>query len=280
MTRKIILFTFIVASPFLCWSQGKITRPKKIDPKNNHLSSEPILSNSTETINGITVKWNGVTKSQKNAITDLLKNMIYIEGGSFMMGSDDNNADIWVKPIHMETVRSFWLNKYEMTQKLWQAIMGDNPSYFQGENLPVEQVTWDDCQDFIKKINRMTGLNFRLPTEAEWEYAARGGKNTLGYQYSGSNNIDEVAWYISNSNNSLHPVGTKKPNELKIYDMSGNVSEWTSDKSSANYSELRIGDYIYRGGGYSFSENRCKVYDRLEYDSKFRAKGRGFRIAL
>ena len=115
------------------------------------------------------------------------------------------------------------IGKYEVTQALWKAVMENNPSGFKGDNLPVECVSWYDCQKFISKLNRITGKKFRLPTEAEWEYAARGGKKSRGYQYSGSNNISDVAWYIINSGDKTHAVGTKQGNELGIYDMSGNV---------------------------------------------------------
>jgi formylglycine-generating enzyme required for sulfatase activity len=114
--------------------------------------------------------------------------------------------------------------------------MGSNSSRFKGNDLPVENISWNDVQVFIKKLNALTGKNYRLPTEAEWEFAARGGKESKGYKYSGSNNIDEVAWYRTNSDNTTHPVGTKKPNELGIYDMSGNVWEWCNDWYS-DYSE-------------------------------------------
>ena len=127
------------------------------------------------------------------------------------------------------------MGKYEVTQAQWKAVMGSNPSRFKGDNLPVENVSWDDVQAFIRKLNQLTGKRYRLPTEAEWEYAARGGNKSRGYKYAGGNNIDEVAWYDGNSGERTHPVGKKRPNELGLYDMSGNVWEWCSDWYDEDY---------------------------------------------
>ncbi len=172
--------------------------------------------------------------------------MVTVEGGKFTMGATTEqgyDASDDESPVHQVTLSTFSIGETEVTQELWQAVMGSNPSHFNGgsygTNLqrPVEKVSWDDCQQFISKLNQMTGKQFRLPTEAEWEYAARGGNLSQGYKYSGSNNIDDVAWYWDNipsqssgtTGYGTQTVATKQPNELGIYDMSGNVCEWCSD---------------------------------------------------
>ena len=154
--------------------------------------------------------------------------MVEVRGGTFTMGAtSEQEVDAFgdEKPAHEVTLSDYYIGKTEVTQALWKAVMGNNPSYFEGENLPVECISWHDCKTFISKLNALTGKNFRMPTEAEWEYAARGGSKSRGYKYSGSNTLDDVAWYSGNSDSETHEVGTKSPNELGLYDMSGNVSE-------------------------------------------------------
>ena len=188
--------------------------------------------------------------------------MIKVEGGTFSMGAtseQEYDALSCEKPVHSVTLSDYYIGETEVTQELWEAVMGSNPSYFEGDNQrPMENVSWNDCQKFIKKLNRLTGKEFRLPTEAEWEYAARGGKYSRGYKYSGSNNADEVAWYDSNSGSKTHPVKTKKDNELGLYDMSGNVWEWCNDwwgcyqsNSQTNPTGPSKGEYrVLRGGSW------------------------------
>lgn len=159
--------------------------------------------------------------------------MIWVEAGTFTMGVDTINLS---KPAHKVTLtKNYNIGKTEVTQALWEAVMGGDPSWYEDASKPVSNVSWDDCELFLSKLNTLTDLNFRLPTEAEWEYAARGGNRSCNYRYSGSNDIDEVAWYRDNSNYTVHAVATKKPNELGIYDMSGNVAEWCSDWYDKNY---------------------------------------------
>ncbi len=217
--------------------------------------------------------------------------MVKVAGGTFTMGASasDSEADSDEKPAHRVTLSGYYIGKYEVTQKQWVEIMGSNPSYFKGDNLPVEKVSWDDIQEFLRKLNAKTGMSFRLPTEAEWEFAAHGGNSSRGYKYSGSDNIDSVAWYYDNSGNKTHPVGTKSPNELGIYDMSGNVCEWCQDWFDANYysnSPLSnpkgpsSGAYrVLRGGSWNINARYCRVSFR---NNNAPGNGRdycGFRLA-
>ena len=160
-------------------------------------------------------------------IDDVTFKMIRVEGGTFQMGSVDGQDD--EKPVHEVTLSSFSIGETEVTQELWEAVMGENPSFFKGSKRPVEEVSWNDCQMFIDKLNELTGKTFRLPTEAEWEFAARGGNQSKGYTYSGSNTLGNVAWFGDASDNGTHDVAMNFPNELGIYDMSGNVYEWCQD---------------------------------------------------
>ena len=174
------------------------------------------------------------------------------------------------------TVKSFYIGKYEVTQGQWEAMMGSNPSCFKsGSNYPVEQVSWIDVQEFISRLNAATGKNFRLPTEAEWEYAASGGNKKRGFEYSGSSNINDVAWYTGNSGNKTHPVGAKQPNELGIYDMSGNVWEWCQDWYDAKQNYR-----VQRGGSWRHAAGSCRVTYRITYDPVFRDSSSGFRLVL
>ena len=187
--------------------------------------------------------------------------MVRVEVGTFTMGATAEMKDPYndEKPTHRVTLTNdYYIGKYEVTQALWQTVMGKNPSKFKGDNLPVERVGWDDCQEFISKLNDITGKTFRLPTEAEWEYAARGGNKSRGYQYSGSNNLLDVAWFRDNSGSKTHGVGTKQANELGIYDMSGNVWEWCQDWYGTYSSSSRVNptgansgsDRVFRGGSW------------------------------
>jgi formylglycine-generating enzyme required for sulfatase activity len=210
--------------------------------------------------------------------------MVFIQGGTFQMGSNDADND--EKPVHTVTVGSFYMGKYEVTQRRWSAIMGSNPSYFSGcDNCPVE-----DVQEFIQKLNQKTGKSFRLPTEAEWEYAARGGSRSQGYMYSGGNNLDEVAWYDGNSGSKTHTVGQKQPNELGINDMSGNVWEWCSDFYGSGYYQNSPATNpkgptsgsrrVLRGGSWSFNAQCCRTSFRSYTDPGTRSYNLGFRLVL
>ena len=224
------------------------------------------------------------------SVGDVTFNMINVEGGTFMMGSNDTDLGVWdtEKPAHNVTLSTYYIGETEVTQALWKAVMGSNPSYFIGDNLPVEQVSWNDCQEFISKLNQLTGQNFRLPTEAEWEYAARGGKKSNHYNYAGSNNIEEVAWYNGNSGEQTHPVKEKKANELGLYDMTGNVDEWCGDFYEDYSSDSQTNptgpsfDYfrVLRFGGWNDIDWDSRVSFRFFADPGDRKNELGFRLAL
>ncbi|MEF2644140.1 MAG: formylglycine-generating enzyme family protein [Paramuribaculum sp.] len=218
--------------------------------------------------------------------------MVWVDGGTFRMGSDDSDAESDEKPVHSVTVSDFSIGKYEVTQAQWKAVMGENnnPSWFKGDNLPVECVSWDDVQEFIRKLNALTGKRYRLPTEAEWEFAARGGNRSRGYKYSGSDNLSSVAWYTDNSGSKTHPVGTKSSNELGIYDMTGNVWEWCQDWYDSDYYSKSAStnpkgpatgsNRVCRGGCWNFNAGCCRVSYRCDFSPVFRSSGLGFRLAL
>ena len=218
--------------------------------------------------------------------------MMPVTGGTFCMGtttSTDSEASGDEGPLHDVTLSDYYIGKTEVTQSLWHAVMGTYPSHFRGDNLPVENVSWNDCQEFIRKLNAMTGKNFRLPTEAEWEYAARGGNRSMGYKYSGSDNIGSVAWYGGNSNSTTHPVAGKQSNELGIYDMSGNVWEWCGDRYGSYSSSSQTNpkgaaisfNRVRRGGSWNFNH---PSYFRPAYRdccaSFYGYDSMGFRLAL
>ena len=261
---------------------------QKGEMKNSQIDESAL---SVSAIN-LTPNWSAsVTPSQRAVLEKLIANMVKVEGSTFTMGAtpeQGNDAYEYERPAHQVTLSDYYIGRYEVTQKEWQAVMGDNPSKFYGDNLPVENVSWNDCQDFINKLNQLTGLKFRLPTEAEGEFAARGGKQSKGYKYSGSDNAKNIAWYEKNSGSKPHQVGTKEPNELGIYDMSGNVGEWCGDwygrySSSAqtNPTGPSSGSYrVRRGGSWLYAAGRCRVSRRDNYSPSLRYSNYGFRVVL
>ncbi len=214
--------------------------------------------------------------------------MVWVEGGTFQMGSGNGDSD--EKPVHSVTLDGYYIGKYEVTQALWQAVMGSNPSYFKGNNNPVENVSWGDCMQFIYKLIELTGLRFSLPTEAQWEYAARGGGKSRGYTYSGGNMIEYVAWFSDNSGSKTHPVGLLQPNELGVCDMTGNVWEWCSDwydsgyyskSPSRNPVNTSAASYrVLRGGGWSDGAEFCRVAFRRGDTPTSRLSNLGLRLVL
>jgi formylglycine-generating enzyme required for sulfatase activity len=218
--------------------------------------------------------------------------MVDVEGGTFNMGATVEQASDAFddeKPAHQVTLSSFAIGQTEVTQELWQAVMGNNPSSFTGDlQRPVEYVSWNDCQQFITQLNQMTGKNFRLPTEAEWEYVARGGNKSQGYKYAGSHIIDDVAWCYSNANLTTHPVATKAPNELGLYDMSGNVNEWCQDWYGSYSADAQTNptgpssgsSRVVRGGSYYNNARGCRVAYRFKLAVTNRVSYLGLRLAM
>ena len=226
----------------------------------------------------------GITTYTVNGVSF---NMVAVEGGTFTMGATDelyNNDWRNGKPVHEVTLSSYSIGETEVTRALWLAVMGTTPARvteggYDGDlTLPATWLTWSECDVFARKLSKLTGETFRMPTEAEWEFAARGGNKSKGYRYAGSNNIDDVAWYNNNSGNGFHPVATKVPNELGLYDMSGSVVEWCrdwfgtyssepqTDPTGASNDNGTLRNCVHRGGWRRSDANDCRVYTRNSYD--------------
>ncbi|MBO7570790.1 MAG: formylglycine-generating enzyme family protein [Bacteroidales bacterium] len=260
---------------------------------NKNIHSLKVLNKQSFIFSKLIVKNVGVIKKRIDIVVEKIKmtsvNMIKVEGGSFIMGEVvDNLGGELEQPAHRVTLSSYSIGETPVTQSMWITVMGSNPSHFKGDDLPVDNVSWNDCQKFIAKLNDMTGSNYRLPTEAEWEFAARGGIVSRGYKYSGSDNVDEVAWYVEDSNQTTHKIKTKKPNELGIYDMCGNVCEWCCDWFG-NYSEHNqenpIGpnvgiSRVLRGGCWNCDSKGCSVWKRYYYNPDGCSAYAGFRLVL
>ena len=250
------------------------TKPPKKQSGSTHVDTRPAMQNKTFTVGGVSFT------------------MVAVEGGTFTMGatSEQYSSDAYndALPVHSVTLSSYYIGQTEVTQELWQAVMGSNPSKFKGARRPVEQVSWNDCQTFVRKLNSLTGQNFKLPTEAQWEYAARGGRKSRSYKYSGSNDVRDVAWHGKDSAGESHPVAIIRANELGIYDMSGNVSEWCNDwygKYISGSQTNPTGSYssscrVYRGGSWFSSPGQCRVSSRLGIKPDSRSDTLGLRLAL
>lgn len=246
-------------------------------------------------VNGLLIQWSSDDLSEdiKDAVRDIVASMIFVEGGSFTMGSDDTLYPD-EQPIHDVTLLDFYLAKVTITQKQWTAIMGENPlwseNYGKGNDYPANFISYGQAKQFIERLNEYSGMQFRMPTEAEWEYAACGGKysQTTSYTYSGSNEVNEVAWHRENANGSMHPVAKLKPNELGLYDMSGNVWEWCSDwygnypsGSVTNPTGPSTGTKrVVRGGSFTYDAeySRCKTRNCLSENNQSLAVG--LRLAI
>lgn len=221
--------------------------------------------------------------------TGVVGKMIKVQGGTFTMGCSDCAVD--EAPVREVTLSTYYIGEFEILQSEWVAVMEEvDPSYNTvGDSLPVEQVSWNQVSAFITKLNASTGKKFRLPTEAEWEFAARGGVNSLGYTYSGSNDIDEVAWYLDNNEDEIsQKVGQKQANELGLFDMSGNVAEWCQDRYWAYKDEAETNPTgpnsgttrVFRGGRCDFDANDCTVSVRRSDKPANKYYNLGFRLVM
>lgn len=272
ITRSIALVCIAVNPPFLFAEDSEAQQPKE---STRAPSKVRVISEQTK--------------------STLLKSMVWVEGGSFEMGSDAEGARLREQPKHTVTVDSFYMAKTEVTQALWLEVMGWDNSYYPCDNCPVNNISWLNMQLFIERLNAATGETFRFPTEAEWAYAAKGGKQSKGTAYSGSDHIDEVAWYAGNANRRSHQVAQKKPNELGLYDMTGNLWEFCLDDMNKNAytreprtnplflqksSEGRVTLKVMRGGGYEFAANESEIYKRDGATSNVRLPDLGFRLAM
>lgn len=253
------------------------------------LAREPVEQSSNGSDDGYKYSLSEELKSR------LFKQMIWVEGGSFSMGSDAKEARARERPKHQVSIDGFYIAQSEVTQALFEQVMGWNYSYFPCATCPVNNISWRNMLLFIERLNQSTGKTFRLPTEAEWAYAAKGGKYSKGFRFSGSNNIDEVAWYAGNANRRSHPVAEKKPNELGLYDMTGNLWEFCQDDmsriayahtSAKNPLYLRTDNpqqkamKVIRGSGYEFAADESEVFKRDGASNNVRMPDIGFRLAM
>ena len=254
-------------------------------------------------INGILIHWADtmdISDEQKIVVRNLVANMVSVSGGTFRMGAQNSdpqsdNYDTEARdnenPVHEVTLSNYYIGKFEITQREWRTIMGDEldwpEQYGRGDDFPAYNVSRTDALRFVERLSAMTRLPFRLPTEAQWEYAARGGNNSQHYRYSGSNAVDEVAWHKENANGSLHPVGGKLPNELGLHDMSGNLWEWCSD-TYGQYPSTPQTDpladsgspFVLRGGAWTYFPTYCRVTCRDSYSGDDASVSVGFRVAM
>lgn len=271
----VALFIFVIKP--LIWSDNNRTL-------NRDIHDESVLADNSTVSTEV--------NSSNSIFNQIEQNMVSVNGGTFTMGATFEQNDMAMSreyPTHTVTVSNFKISKYEVSQEQWKAVMSDNPSVNIGDNRPVDNVSWNDCQRFISRLNELTGKNYRLPTEAEWEFAARGGNHAQNCIYSGSDYAESVAWHSGNSGNATHDVGQLQPNELGLYDMSGNVFEWCSDfygeysrsdqhdptGPGSNSSNQHVG----RGGGYNLGDKLCRVSGRTPGKANYKSNSLGLRLA-
>ena len=309
MKKRMLLVAVCAAMFFPVWSEvyGDVNGDGRVD-----------VEDVNEVVNVILgLPHGGQSGTQTFTVNGVSFTMVGVQGGTFTMGAtEEQGSDAYSDeyPTHQVTLSSYSIGQTEVTQALWQAVMGSNPSWFNGygnstygsyhssynygTNLqrPVESVSWNDCQEFITKLNQLTGKQFRLPTEAEWEYAARGGNRSQSYKYSGSNSVGDVAWYYDNipsqssgtSGYGTQTVGTKAPNELGLYDMSGNVWEWCQDWYDSYSSGAQTNPTgpttgsrrVTRGGCSNDNARYCRVSGRSSITPSHRDHYVGFRLVL
>lgn len=263
--------------------------------KPKYQAAQQVIENNKERIYSLETELKRI-KSVLNIETFTVRGvsfgMVHVEGGKFVMGAKENEEGAFSneEPAHEVTLSDYWIGETPVTRALWRAVMGDIPSYSNRMLHPVVYVTWIDCQKFIKRINELTGKKFHLPTEEQWEFAARGGNKSKGFNFAGSNEINDVAWYEANSEYKTHPVGKKHPNELGLYDMSGNVWEWCQDWFDTYYN-YNLGQYkstnpttdsygVCRGGSSNSSAPQCRLSFRNYIWLSKSENNLGLRLAL
>lgn len=291
MRHIVILITGLLFGYLDVSAQGTITRPHKSQSATTHKPSKstsarkPQNKTQDKTKRQTASSRPAISPNQKRILEQIRNNMVRVEGGTFWMGStteqgSDASAD--ERPAHVVSLSTYYINRYEVTQEEWQAIMGNNPSYHKGSDLPVENVSWYDCQKFVRRISEMSGLPYCLPTEEEWEFAARGGNKSQGYKYAGTSSYPTM--YIVYSSGDTKTVGSKFSNELTLYDMSGNVQEWCGSEY-ISYRGMQGGhnsnvEKVIRGGCFISLPKTCRVstrsYDKPSVHNNFT----GFRLAM
>lgn len=287
--KRLIVFTFSLMGVLSALAQQPVYEAEDV----NHDGVVDVLDVSLviDKILGITHDnpGNDIITTGIAVIDTIMNDMVTVPGGMFTMGctpSEDPDCYRDESPVRQITLNDFMICRIEVTQALWKAVTGGNPAEFDGEDLPVENVSWNDCQKFISRLNEQTGRSFRLPTEAEWEYAARGGQLSQGYRYAGSNDVGLVAWYTDNSDHQTHTVATRQPNELGLYDMSGNVMEWCSDiygiynaDDTDNPQGATDGENrVFRGGSWPMVAMSCRTRGRLALTPDYKANQLGLRL--